>query len=166
MIRLFVLALLIFTASNIRAQSDSVYHSPPDTIIKVKDTVTNIVGISGDSRYHKYNIQVIGENGDSMSVYDSAHFKLPLKSKFYKLRVSRIKGEQITDYEVKGYNITFNVGTDSIYIASMSSRYIEEPLLTKFKNGTKGDMFSIGDIVIKDEKGRIVKAGSYLLFYE
>lgn len=164
--RLLLIFSFALTSLFVHAQSDSSHTAPLDSTKVKQHNAQSLVGVSGDSRYHKYNIQVVGDRGDSMSVYDSARFRLPLTSEFYKLKVSRIKGETETEYQVFSFNITFNVGTDSIYIASMNSRYIEEPLLSKFKRGQRGDMFSIGDIMVKDERGRIVKAGSYLLFYE
>jgi hypothetical protein len=124
------------------------------------------VGITGESIYHKYIIEIIGNKKDTIGVFDSAAVELPLKSDYYSIRVHRVnfKGE-LKEYRIKGFNMVVNLSNDSNYTQQFVNRYIEDPLLSYFKSGKIGSVISVGDIEIIDESDKIRNVGSYQLLY-
>lgn len=120
-----------------------------------------VVGISGQSIYSKYLVQIIGNKKDTISVFDSGIVKLPLISDYYSLRVHRInfKGEKI-EYQIKGYNMVLNLNNDSSFVQEIDGRYMEEPLLGHFKRAKSGNMVSFGEIEVM-EGDRTRNVGSF-----
>lgn len=136
------------------------------TKAQIDSTAKEAVGITGESIYHKYIIEIIGNKKDTIGVFDSAAVKLPLKSDYYSIRVHRVnfKGE-LKEYRIKGFNMVVNLSNDSSHTQQFFNRYIEDPLLSYFKNGKMGNVISVGDIEIIDESDKIRNVGSYQLLY-
>jgi hypothetical protein len=132
-----------------------------------QEDAKEIVGVSGESMYHKYIVQIIGNKGDTINVFDSAKVPVPLKSSLYFVRVHRVnfKGLLI-EYRIKGFNMVMNTGPDSSYAQHSYNKWLEDPLLEMFKNARPGSLASIGEIMIEDESKIERNVGSYQLFYK
>lgn len=129
--------------------------------------VEKLVGISGESVYHKYIIEMVGNSGDTIKVFDSSSVFLPLKSSYYFLRVYRITRQgELKEFRIKGYNMVLNLSNDSSYTQQFTNKYMADPLQTYFKSGRKGGLISVGSIEIWDEKDKVKNVGSYQLIYQ
>lgn len=153
--KIIYLLLLLFLQTFVKAQTEP-----------VKETADTLMGISGQSIYHKYIIEIVGNNKDTIHVFDSAKIKLPLPSEYYFVRVYRVnyKGE-LKDYKVKSFNLVFSNETGLNTTMKAKNKWMEDPLLSTFKEGRAGSVVSIGEINIEDESNKIRDVGSYQLFY-
>ncbi len=131
-----------------------------------KESADTMMGISGQSVYHKYIIEIVGNKKDTIHVFDSAKIKLPLPSEYYFVRVYRLtfKGE-LKDYRVVKFNLVFSNESGLNTTMRSLNKWMEDPLLSTFKEGRPGSVVSIGEIMIEDESNKQRDVGSYQLFY-
>jgi len=131
-----------------------------------KESADTMMGISGQSVYHKYIIEIVGNKKDTIHVFDSAKIRLPLPSEYYFVRVYRVnfKGE-LKDYRVTKFNLVFSNESGLNTTMRSNNKWMEDPLLSTFKEGRPGSVVSIGEIMIEDESNKHRDVGSYQLFY-
>lgn len=134
---------------------------------RAQEKADTLIGISGNSAFSKYLVQIIGNNKDTISVFDSSKVKLPLQAEYYWVRVYRItyKGDLI-EFRVKSFNMVFSDPNGENTTMSSANKFIMDPMLGPFKAGISGSAFSFGQIIIEDEKGREKNLGSFQLFYQ
>ncbi len=126
-----------------------------------------VVGISGESIYSKYMIEIVGNKKDTIRVFDSARVPLPLLSEYYNLRVHRtnFKGQKM-EYRIVSFNMVVTLDNDSNKVQQFYNKWMDEPLLSWFKGGRAGNVVSISEITIEDESKKPRKIGSYQLSYK